>query len=142
MGKKDTDNGSTKGGLRDFLLSAEQRVEELSIELGGVTRAIEVREPSVRIRDGYLKRIGVTVTDGDDVELAGNVGAAHVWLAIGCTYVPGTTPPERVFSMKDEKALMDVPAGAFITQIAEVAQGFMTSAALSSKNSEATQSAD
>lgn len=137
-----TDNGTVKEGLRVFLLSAQPRVEEVEIELDGKKRTVEVREPSVLIRDGYLKRIGLKVTDGDGIEMDGAVGAAHVWLVIGCTYVPGTTPPERVFSMKDEKALMGLPAGAFTSPIAEAAQGLMKKAEVASKNSEATQSAD
>lgn len=138
MGK--TDNGTIKGGLRTFLLSAQARVEEVEIELDGKTRTVDVHEPSVLIRDGYLKRIGLKVTDDDGIEMDGAVGAAHVWLVIGCTYVPGTS--ERVFTMKDEKDLMGLPAGAFISPIAEAAQGLMKQAEGASKNSEATQSAD
>ncbi len=139
MGK--TDNGSAKGSLRDFMLGAKAKIEELTIEIAGKKRDVEVHEPSMTIRDGYLKRIGLKVTDDDGIEMDGAVGVAHVWLVIGCTYVPGTTPPERVFSMKDEKALMGLPANAFTSQIAEAAQNLMKKAAVDSKNSEAIQSA-
>lgn len=139
MGK--TDNGSAKGSLRKFMLSAQPKVKKLTIEIEGKKRDIEVHEPSMTIRDGYLKRIGLKVTGDDDIEMDGAVGAAHVWLVIGCTYVPSTNPPERVFSMKDEKTLMGLPPGAFTHAITEEAQKFMQRAAVDSKNSEAIPSA-
>ena len=155
------------GSLREFLLAPRWREQITTVEIAGISRTILVREPSLEIRDEYLRRLdlrfelkeddevdqpdAVEIIDDEEVPDAskpkvqarvyGNARSAQVALAIGCSFDPDKKDengnPVRVFNWDDEELIMNMPSGHSVEVIADMAQDFMKEARETAKNSEA-----
>lgn len=123
--------------LRKLLLTPDLRSTKVTVKIGGKKRVIEVREPTMKLRDEYLDRMDLEVIgqdeDGDDrIKVHGSVARAQVWLTLGCSYDPATG--EKLFNAKDEATLLNLPATSFVSQVARAAQELMNSAETKAKN--------
>ena len=157
------------GTLRDFLLAPRWREKIITVEIAGVVRKILVREPSMGVRDEYLRRLdlrfelkedgevdqpdAVEIIDDEEVpdastpkvqaKVYGDARRAQIALAIGCSFDPKKKDdkgnPARVFDWDDEELIVNMPSGQWVELVADIAQTFMKEAREAAKNSEAIQ---
>jgi hypothetical protein len=117
--------------LRDFFLAKKLRSTKLDVD----GRTIEIREPSLAVRDEFLKRMeysGQVDAEGNPVR-GGSIGRAQVYLVIMCAYDPDTG--KKIFKAADESSLVtQVAPQGFIKRIVDAAMEFMNNAPEKAKN--------
>lgn len=107
-------------------------------ELGddGAPLIVEVREPNVSQHSRILSDAGLSGGDVSKLDHA----RMQVAAVIACSFVPGTD--EKVFDETDRAALLELPAGGWLAQLAQAAIAYLSpDEGAASKNSEGTASA-
>lgn len=130
---RDKLRAGTIGKTRGF---RSKLVEVAELGDDGAPLVVEVREPTVKGHARILSEAGIS---GGDV---GKLDHARMQVAavLECAFVPGTN--ERVFDAVDREALLELPVGGWLSQLAQVAVTFLSpDEGAAAKNSEGTVSA-
>lgn len=108
---------SLRDKLRSKTVGAKKQFKSEIVEWDG--EQYEIRQPSVGQRGRILQAAKVQTGDAEKMDLA----KLQVMATVCCTYVPGEDTP--VFEEADIEALMELPAGSFVDEFAQVALRFM-----------------
>jgi hypothetical protein len=115
-------------GSQDLKGAALRKARSVTVEHedGDMVYVYEVREPSLKVRDEFMRRMAGEGGMAEGVA-RGSLSEAQAYLAIACSFHPGTET--RVFSMDDLPALMESPTGGIVVRLGEAAAGFFSNKA-------------
>lgn len=120
--------------LSDKLIAKEKsnwRKRIVDVEVEGESAQIEVRAPTAAQRSLALKEGATDAAKGT----IGNLAAFQIRLVISCCYYPegNEHAGKRVFSEADKDALMNLPGGGIVDDLATVASELMNGAEAAGK---------
>ena len=108
---------SIRDTLRQATLGAAPQFKSEMVQVGDQT--IEVRAPTVQSRSDIFKAAKLLGGDPEKMEWA----ALQVTATIECCFVPGT--PVKVFERADVQAMLALPTGTFLDEVAKVVMSLM-----------------
>ena len=110
----------TRDSIRSALFGAHTPQATRIVTIGdGVD--VEVREPTVGIRNRILKAAGFTAAN-QDVE---DIGGMQLAAVVECTYLPGGS--ERIFDWEDRDTIQNLPTSSWFDTLAAAALEIMNS---------------